>query len=148
MGFLELGAALKFLSQCRLRLSSRGNPQLFNYDTVLAAWIALSVSCSLYLLGLFRLPHDDKVEHIGVIRMLIAAGFLGLAVYLAPAMFGIHPAGVDRRQRRGVLADPHWARQRCRRAGKGAKRTREPRPQGLVHGLRGCLEGRHRTTTN
>src|SRR5207244_6051238 len=60
----------------------------------LAAWIALSLSCSLYLLGLFRLPHDDKVENIGVIRMLIAVGFLSLSVYLAPAMFGLHPAGV------------------------------------------------------
>jgi thiol:disulfide interchange protein DsbD len=46
------------------------------------------------LLGLFRLPHDDKVENIGVVRMLIAVGFLGLAIYLAPAMFGLHPAGV------------------------------------------------------
>jgi thiol:disulfide interchange protein DsbD len=92
MGFLELGAALKFLSNTDLAFNP-GNPQLFNYDMVLAAWIALSVSCSLYLLGLFRLPHDDKVESIGVIRMLLAVSFLGLAVYLAPAMFGIQPAG-------------------------------------------------------
>lgn len=93
MGFLELGAALKFLSNADFDFFP-GNPQLFNYDTVLAAWIALSAGCSLYLLGLFRLPHDDKVEHVGVLRMLIAVCFLGLAVYLAPAMFGNHPAGV------------------------------------------------------
>ena len=93
MGFLELGAALKFLSNADFAFFP-GNPQLFNYDTVLAAWIALSISCSAYLLGLFRLPHDSKVEHIGVLRMLIAVGFLGLSVYLAPAMFGLHPAGV------------------------------------------------------
>jgi thiol:disulfide interchange protein DsbD len=93
MGFLELGAALKFLSNADFAFFP-GNPQLFNYDTVLAAWIALSVSCSLYLFGLFRLPHDDRVESIGVIRMMIAVGFLGLSIYLAPAMFGIHPAGV------------------------------------------------------
>ena len=93
MGFLELGAALKFLSNADFAFFP-GNPQLFNYDTVLAAWIALSISCSLYLLGLFRLPHDDRVESIGVIRMMIAVGFLGLSIYLAPAMFGLHPAGV------------------------------------------------------
>jgi thiol:disulfide interchange protein DsbD len=93
MGFLELGAALKFLSNTDLTLHP-GNPQFFSYDTVLAAWIALSASCSLYLLGLFRLPNDDKVENIGVIRMLIAVSFLGLSIYLAPAMFGLHPAGV------------------------------------------------------
>jgi thiol:disulfide interchange protein len=93
MGFLELGAALKFLSNADFAWNP-GNPLLFNYDTVLAAWIALSVSCSVYLLGLFRLPHDDKVESIGVIRMMIAVGFLGLAIYLAPAMFGLQPAGL------------------------------------------------------
>jgi thiol:disulfide interchange protein DsbD len=93
MGFLELGAALKFLSNADFAFFP-GDPQVFNYDTVLAAWIALSISCSLYLLGLFRLPHDDKVENIGVIRMLLAVGFLGLAIYLAPAMFGLHPAGL------------------------------------------------------
>jgi thiol:disulfide interchange protein DsbD len=92
MGFLELGAALKFLSNADLAFFP-GNPQLFNYDTVLAAWIALSISCGLYLFGVFRLPHDDKVESVGVLRMLIAIGFLVLAVYLAPAMFGIRPAG-------------------------------------------------------
>jgi thiol:disulfide interchange protein DsbD len=93
MGFLELGAALKFLSNADFAFFP-GNPQVFNYDTVLASWIALSISCSLYLLGLFRLPHDDKVENIGVIRMLTAVAFLVLAIYLAPAMFGLHPAGV------------------------------------------------------
>ena len=93
MGFLELGAALKFLSNADFAFFP-GNPQLFNYDTVLAAWIALSISCSLYLLGLFRLPNDDRVENVGVVRMLISVGFLALAVYLAPAMFGLHPAGV------------------------------------------------------
>ena len=93
MGFLELGAALKFLSNADLAFFP-GNPQVFNYDTVLAAWIALSVSCSVYLLGLIRLPHDDKAESIGVLRMMIAVGFLGLAIYLAPAMFGLQPAGI------------------------------------------------------
>ncbi len=93
MGFLEIGAALKFLSNADLEFFP-GNPQVFNYDTVLASWIVLSISCGVYLLGWFRLPHDDKVESIGVVRMMIAVGFLGLAVYLAPAMFGIKPAGV------------------------------------------------------
>jgi thiol:disulfide interchange protein DsbD len=93
MGFLELGAALKFLSNADIAFFP-GNPQLFNYDTVLAAWIALSIVTSAYLFGLFRLPNDDKVENIGVIRMLIAVGFLTLSIYLGPAMLGFKPAGV------------------------------------------------------
>lgn len=93
MGFLELGAALKFLSNADFAWN-KGIPLLFTYDAVLAAWLALTVSCSVYLLGLIRLPHDDKVESIGVVRMLIAVGFLGMAIYLAPAMFGVQPTGV------------------------------------------------------
>lgn len=92
MGFLELGAALKFLSNADF-IFFPGNPQLFNYDTVLAAWIALSIACSLYLFGLYRLPHDDPSESIGVVRMLASVGFLTLAIYLAPGMFGLQPAG-------------------------------------------------------
>jgi thiol:disulfide interchange protein DsbD len=93
MGFLELAAALKFLSNTDLILTA-GNAWFFNYDTVLSAWIALSVACGLYLIGVYRLPHDDKVEKIGTIRMLFAALFLGLAVYMSPLLFGIQPAGV------------------------------------------------------
>jgi thiol:disulfide interchange protein len=93
MGFLELGAALKFLSNADFAMNP-GNTRLFNYDTVLSAWIALSIACSLYLLGFYRLPHDDKEETIAVPRMVLATIFLGLAVYLAPAMLGIRPAGI------------------------------------------------------
>ena len=58
MGFLELAAALKFLGNTDIALNP-GNPRLFNYETVLCAWIALSLACGLYLLGTFRLPHDS-----------------------------------------------------------------------------------------
>lgn len=93
MGFLELGAALKFLSNTDIAWFP-GNPRLFNYDTVLCAWIALSFACGLYLIGAFRLPHDDPADHIGVIRMVFAAIFFGLAVYMTPALRNETPAGI------------------------------------------------------
>lgn len=93
MGFLELGAALKFLSNADMAWFP-GNPRLFNYDTVLCAWIALSFACGLYLIGTFRLPHDDPADHIGVIRMVFAAIFFGLAVYMTPALRNETPAGI------------------------------------------------------
>src|SRR5262249_52866292 len=65
-----------------------------NYDTVLSAWIALAVGCGLYLLGVFRLPHDSPVEHLGVPRMVLAAVFLGLAVYMTPALWRENPSGL------------------------------------------------------
>jgi thiol:disulfide interchange protein DsbD len=92
MGFLELGAALKFLSNTDIAFFP-GDPKFFNYDTVLCAWIALCIACGLYLFGLFRLPHDDRAEHIGVVRMLFASIFLGLALYMFPLLRGDKPAG-------------------------------------------------------
>jgi thiol:disulfide interchange protein len=93
MGFLELGAALKFLANTDLAWFP-GNPRLFNYDTVLSAWIALSLACGLYLFGFFRLPHDDKIEHIGAMRIVFGTIFLGLALYMLPALYGEKPRGI------------------------------------------------------
>ncbi len=93
MGFLELAAALKFLANTDISLNP-GNPRLFNYETVICAWIVLSVACGLYLLGLYRLPHDTPVEGIGVPRMLLATIFLGLALYMTPALWRKTPQGV------------------------------------------------------
>ena len=71
-----------------------GNPVLFTYETVFAAWIALAAACGLYLLGLFRLPHDTPVESIGVPRFLLATIFFGLALYMTPALWHKTPQGV------------------------------------------------------
>ncbi len=85
-GFLELAAALKFLSNTDATLFP-GDPRLFNYDTVLIAWIVLSAACGLYLFGAFRLPHDTPLDHLGVPRMILATLFFGLALSMAPALF-------------------------------------------------------------
>jgi thiol:disulfide interchange protein len=93
MGFLELAAALKFLANTDITLNP-GNPWLFTYDTVLVAWIALSATCGIYLLGWIRLPHDSPVEHIGVPRLVLATIFFGFAVYMAPALWRATPTGI------------------------------------------------------
>jgi thiol:disulfide interchange protein DsbD len=93
MGFLELAAALKFLANTDLAWNP-GNPLLFNYETVLCAWIALSVACGVYLFGGYRLPHDTPLDHVGVVRMLLASVFFGLAVYMAPALWRTTPQGL------------------------------------------------------
>jgi thiol:disulfide interchange protein DsbD len=85
MGFLELAAALKFARAGELIVLDR--PVVFTYDLVLGMYVALAILCGLYLLGVFRLPHDSPVESIGVPRFLFALAFLSLGVYLAPALF-------------------------------------------------------------
>jgi thioredoxin-related protein len=85
--------ALKFLGNMDASLHP-GNPVLFTYETVFAIWIALAVACGLYLLGLFRLPHDTPVESIGVPRFLLATFSLGLALFMLPALGHKTPQGI------------------------------------------------------
>jgi thiol:disulfide interchange protein DsbD len=92
MGFIEVAAAFKFLSMADAALFP-GNPRWFTYDTVLCSWIALSVACGLYLLGIYRLPNDTPLEHVGVIRLLLATFFLGLAVHMTPNLWHANPTG-------------------------------------------------------
>jgi thiol:disulfide interchange protein DsbD len=93
MGFLELAAALKFLGNMDVALNP-GNPLIFTFEAVLCAWIALSVACGLYLFGVYRLPHDSPLASIGVLRMVLGTIFIGLALYMVPALFRKVPQGV------------------------------------------------------
>jgi thiol:disulfide interchange protein len=84
MGFLEIAAAFKFLSNVDL---------VWGWDTVsrnlvLAAWIAIALVTAIYLLGKIQLPHDSVVERLGVMRMLFATSFFGVAFYLMTGLFG------------------------------------------------------------
>ena len=93
MGFLEMAAALKFLANVDITLNP-GNPWFFTYDTVLVSWIALSVACGIYLLGFIRLPHDTPQEHISVPRLVLATIFIGLGIYMTPALWRETPSGI------------------------------------------------------
>jgi thiol:disulfide interchange protein DsbD len=103
MGFLELAAAFKFFRTAEL-IQTAATPTFFTFDFVLGLWIAMSVLCGLYLIGVFRLPHDTPEEHISVPRLLFSAVFLGLALYLAPALFKVNAAGQPQRPGGAVYA--------------------------------------------
>jgi thiol:disulfide interchange protein DsbD len=85
MGFIEMAAAVKFFRAGELL--AFGQATLLTYDLALGMYVALSLACGLYLLGLFRLPHDDPPEHLGVPRLLFSLAFLSLALYLTPGLF-------------------------------------------------------------
>ncbi|MGE3467587.1 MAG: protein-disulfide reductase DsbD family protein [Pyrinomonadaceae bacterium] len=84
MGFLEIGAALKFLSNVDLVWGWN----IFTREVVIAGWIALSVLIFLYLLGLFKFSHDSDDQRIGMIRVLNAFVFGTMAFYLLTGLFG------------------------------------------------------------
>jgi thiol:disulfide interchange protein DsbD len=89
-GLVEIGAAFKFLNTAELGYVTPENAW-FDAHVVLTAWIALSAVCGLYLLGLFRTDHDHDEIKVGPGRMIFGALFLGLAIYMAPALFGRPP---------------------------------------------------------
>jgi thiol:disulfide interchange protein DsbD len=86
MGFVELAAALKFLRAAELRFFA--GAQFFTYDLVLGMYVAIAVLCGLYLLNLYRLPHDhEPIEQLGVMRLMFSLAFLSLGLYLLPGLF-------------------------------------------------------------
>jgi thiol:disulfide interchange protein DsbD len=84
MGFLELAAALKFLSTADLvwQLGYLTRP------VFLALWFALALGSALYLLRVFRLPKDSASGKIGPFRIGLGAAMVGVSVILLSAMNG------------------------------------------------------------
>lgn len=84
MGFIEIAAAMKFLSNADLYW----NWGTLTREIVLAVWISIAILTSLYLLGRYRLPHDTPIEKIGVARMLFSMGFLAIGFWFLTGLFG------------------------------------------------------------
>ena len=89
-GLVEIGAALKFINTAELAYVTPENAW-FNAQVVLTSWIVLSAVCGIYLLGLFRTDHDHDEVKVGPGRLICGALFLGLALFMAPALFGHAP---------------------------------------------------------
>ncbi len=84
MGFLEVAAAMKFISNVDL-IWKWG---IFTRPIVLAIWIAIGIILAIYLLGKFQLPHDSKPERIGAFRLMSAIVSLAISFYLLTGLFG------------------------------------------------------------
>ena len=84
MGFLEIAAAMKFLSNADL-VWGWG---IFTRDSVLAVWIALGILAVLYVLGYFRFSHDAPIESVGAVRLSVVLLLLAGTVALIPGLFG------------------------------------------------------------
>lgn len=84
LGFLELAAALKFLSNMDLVLGWGILPR----ELFLACWIALAWVAAFYLLGKIRLPSDGPAGQLGVVRMLGGVAFMATGLYLVSGLEG------------------------------------------------------------
>ena len=84
MGFLELAAAFKFFSNTDL-VWGWG---VFTFNSVLSIWTVIMFFTGLYLLGKIQLPHDSKLESLGVTRMMLSLFFLTFSLYMGTGLFG------------------------------------------------------------
>lgn len=91
LGFLELGLAMKFLSNADLAKGWR----LLDREIFIAIWIVLAILLGLYLLGKLRFSHDDDlpknmfgIPYVSIPRLLLAITAFSFATYMLPGMWG------------------------------------------------------------
>ena len=90
-GLIEIGAAFKFLNTAEISFGTSPKDAWFNAAFVLTAWVVVALVCGVYLLGLFRTNHDHEAIQVGPARLMLGMGFLGIALFLMPALFGVRP---------------------------------------------------------
>jgi len=90
MGFLEIAAAFKFISNSDL-VWSWG---FFTYQSVLASWTIILALTGLYILGKIQLPHDSPLQRISVPRLLLSGTFLIFTLLLAVGLTGQKIPGI------------------------------------------------------
>lgn len=94
MGFLEIAAAMKFISNVDLVWGAGADRGVLNYgwifsrEIVLAIWVVIGLAIAAYILGLFRFRHDAPVRRITPLRVVFATLFLVLSVYLTTGILG------------------------------------------------------------
>ncbi|MBP9889778.1 MAG: thioredoxin family protein [Leptospiraceae bacterium] len=84
LGFLELAAALKFVSNADLVLGWK----ILSREFFLVIWAALFIGAALYLFGVFYFAHEKKEEAKSAIRIFFAISFLAIALNFLTATNG------------------------------------------------------------
>ncbi|MFT5737571.1 MAG: thiol:disulfide interchange protein DsbD [Maribacter sp.] len=78
LGFLELGLALKFLSNADLV----GHWGILKRETFLGIWIVLGLLMTLYLFGVLRFPHDGPKTKLSLGRKITGILSVAFSLYL------------------------------------------------------------------
>ncbi len=84
LGFIELAAAVKFISNVDLVW----NWGIITRPFAISAWIAIFMLAGLYVLGVYSMKHDVKPEQIGTGRLVLSLPFLLFSFYLIPGLLG------------------------------------------------------------
>jgi thiol:disulfide interchange protein len=84
LGFIELAAAFKFISNADL-VWQWG---LVTRPLTISVWIVISAMAGFYLLGKLRLIHDGEPKPVSTWKLLFSMPFLAFSIYLLPGLFG------------------------------------------------------------
>lgn len=82
LAFLELGLALKFLSNADLVM----HWGILKREVFIGLWVIISTGLALFLFGVLHLPHDDRTQKPGLIRRLIGCFAVLFTLYLIPGL--------------------------------------------------------------
>lgn len=107
MGFLELAAALKFLSNVDLVYQW----EILTRPVFITLWLAIGLVLTVYLLGWFRFPHESSSDAVGAGRVLSAVFFLAVSLYLLRGLFGFPLGELDAflpPRDYGHVEEPQW----------------------------------------
>ncbi len=92
LGFLEMAAATKFLSNADLVWET----EILTRDLVLAIWIPLFVLCGMFLIGKVKIGHEAVSGSDGAVsvpQILAGAAMFTLSLYLAVGLFNARTFG-------------------------------------------------------
>jgi thiol:disulfide interchange protein len=84
LGFIELAAAIKFLSNVDLVMGWAWISRPF----AIALWMAIFLVATFYILGFFALKNEKKPSSIGAGRVMLSLPFLIFSIYLIPGLLG------------------------------------------------------------
>ncbi|KAA2242611.1 hypothetical protein F0L74_08740 [Chitinophaga agrisoli] len=84
LGFLELGLALKFLSN--VDLTYRWH--FLDREVFLVLWIVIAALAGFYLLGKLQFGHDSPVTHVTVPRLFLSIVVFSFTIYMIPGLWG------------------------------------------------------------
>ncbi|HBD42993.1 MAG TPA: hypothetical protein DC011_04730, partial [Bacteroidetes bacterium] len=84
LGFIELAAAVKFISNADL-VWQWG---IVSRPFAISIWIALSLLAAGYFLGLYAMGHEKRPTSISMPRFALSLPFLVFSIYLIPGLLG------------------------------------------------------------
>lgn len=91
MGFIEIAAAIKFLSNADLYWAWEMIPR----EVFLSIWVACGLFIFLYILGVFKLPHDSDLKGVNSFRIISSVFFASITIWLFTGLFGKHLGTLD-----------------------------------------------------